>query len=348
MQEIDLKKYAWDAFFENAKKNISQKKLSHGRVLSVHKTKYELITEKGKILADIIGNLQFQKNPILKPAVGDWVLFEEKAATPVIQKILPRKTMLKRQKKHDTFPKIIAANVDYAFMVVSPGEDFNIQRIERTLIHLNEAKIKSVLLINKSDLINEGEKKSMEAKIRAMAYPLSYAFVSFLKGDDVKKISESMEIGKTYVLIGSSGVGKSSLINGLLGNTFLKTQGLSKKGKGKHTTTRRNLFLLPNDALIIDTPGTREFGIYGEKDEILRESFSLIEAYAQQCYFPNCSHHKEEHCAVRKAISDGILSEEVLRSYEKLKEESKLSAKSIRKKENRRNGSPARSVRRGE
>ena len=348
---IDLTQYGWERFFADAKKRSSHSNLEHGRVISVHKSRYEVITEIGLFSCEILGNLQFKKDPLLQPAVGDWVLLDRYKDTRIIVEILDRKSLLKRQKKHDRFPKPIAANIDRAIIVQSIGPDFNIKRIERILVHIYEAGIQPVIIINKIDLATPDVIQDIKQDLYNLNHDIDVMFTSYKTGEGIGNIQQSLKPGETIIFIGSSGVGKSSLINMMLGTHVQETQHITEStGKGKHTTTARRLFKLDNGTLVIDTPGTREFGMH-EDDSGVKESFEIIEYLATQCRFSNCSHDNEPDCAIRTAIENGALDHDTYERYQKLVHESSQTPKAIRQSSKqsslKRLSEPLRSIRRG-
>ncbi len=331
---IDLKQYAWDAFFAKAKNASKNSDLEHGRVISVHKSKYEVVTQDGVFSCDILGKIQYQKNPLSKPAVGDWVLMKKEKNTFVIYEILPRKTVLKRQKKHDRFPKPIAANVDTAVIVQAVGNDFSIKRLERILVHIYEAQMRPVVVINKIDVARHSEIEKIKKDLRELNQDIPVFFTSSRSGEGMSELLSFFKKGETIIFLGSSGVGKSSLINFFIGSNELKIQEvMSSTGKGRHTTTRRTLIRLDSGVLIIDTPGTREFGMYLDDELSLKESFAEIDTLAQQCQFSNCSHYNEPGCVVREALDSGQVKKEVYERYLLLQRESQKSAKQMRQGE---------------
>jgi len=349
---INLEQYAWDSFFADAKKASENGHLEHGRVLSVHKSKYEVVKSDGIFSCDIVGKLQFQKNPIHKPAVGDWVLIDRELDTFVILEVLARKSILKRQKKHDHFPKPIAANVDTAFVVQAIGSDFNIKRLNRILVHIHDAGIRPVVIINKIDLAKNGL-DIVKAELKNLDQDIPVFFTSHKTGEGVSELEKMLVPRETIIFIGSSGVGKSSLINHLFGEEILETQKITKlTGKGKHTTTVRRLIKLKNGALLIDTPGTREFGMHGDDYDALEQQFYEIEKIASLCRFKNCSHKNEEGCAIREALENGSLDKDHYERYLVLEQELSQTAKQMRQggkqsSKRRMKKYPTRSIRRG-
>ncbi len=357
---IDLKQYGWDDFFANAKKlacpsdsegTSENSNLEHGRIVSVHKSKYEVVISDGIFSCEILGNLQFQKDPLDKPAVGDWVLLGNEAGTRFISEILARKSLIKRQKKHDNFPKPIAANIDCAIVVQAIGPDFNITRLERILIHIIDAGVKPMIIINKIDL-DDGELDDIKSSLNKLNYNINILFTSYITGEGIDELQKILTPGETVIFVGSSGVGKSSIINSMLGHAMQVTREITDKtGKGKHTTTARRLILLNNGILVIDTPGTREFGMHSDDNAAIKQSFDYIEKIALECKFGNCGHSNEPGCAIRQSLENGDIDSENYERYLALQIESDQTAKQMRQSAKQSSkhqiDEPLRSIRRG-
>ncbi|MCI5051212.1 MAG: ribosome small subunit-dependent GTPase A [Candidatus Pacebacteria bacterium] len=322
-----LQKYGWNADLESTFQNSVNEKneLIPARVLSVHRTNYELITESGEIVAEITGNRLKDVDVYSKPIVGDWVAVSLGARdnANIIEEILPRRTILERRRAHsDTEVQIMATNVDTAVIVQSLAQDFNVNRLERVLTQLTDTNIKPLIVLNKVDLIDNIFKIHEDMESISSNVPVIYS--SFETGEGLSDIHNFLKPGETVVFIGSSGVGKSSIINTMLDEERQQLTGEVSdwSGKGKHTTTARKLFLLDNDVIVIDTPGTREFGLT-VGDEVLNQNFEIIENLALQCKFRNCNHDKEPECAVKNALESGELQQELFNNYKKLQEEIK-------------------------
>ncbi len=293
-----------------------------GRVLSQEKGLYRLISEEGELLAEVSGRFRHNAESASDfPAVGDFVMaelspYEGHAA---IQDILPRKSaFIRKAAGTGNTEQVVAANIDTVFICMSLNNDFNIRRLERYLSVAWDSGAVPAVVLTKSDLCTDiGEYVN---SVEQAAVGVDIVSVSAMEQEGYKKLLPYIRNGRTVAFIGSSGVGKSTLINRLLGEDRLTTNGLRNDDKGRHTTTRRELLLLEQGGMVIDTPGMRELGLW-EPEEGLSISFSDIEALAAMCRFQNCSHTNEPHCAVREAIDKGVLSEERLRSYRKLKAE---------------------------
>jgi len=323
-----LKKYGWNDVFETQFQNIvlEHKKpdVVPGRVISVHRTNYDVMTNDKQIVCEITGNRLKDKDPHSKPLVGDWVVVElgEHDNANIIIDILERRTVLERRKVHsDVDVQLIAGNVDTAILVQSLANDFNIARIERVLVQLADAKIKPLIILNKLDIAENIEQARDDMKRIDASIPVIYS--SFKTCEGLNLIEAFLESNETVIFIGSSGVGKSSIINTMLDDAEQqKTKEVSDySGKGKHTTTARKLFVLDNGVIVIDTPGTREFGLTGEDTEALNESFSQIEELSSRCKFRDCGHAKEPQCAIQNALASGELDSALFENYRKLEQE---------------------------
>jgi len=314
-----LMEFGWDTHFED--QLLEQYEV--GRVLLEHKHTYRIICEDGEYVAELTGKFRYEA--IEKgdyPAVGDWVsitkLPNEKKA--LIHTVLTRKSSFSRKVAGDkTVEQIVAANVDYLFLVNALNADFNVRRIERYLLLAYESGAMPVVILTKSDLCEDVEQKIMETEAVAIGVPI-FA-VDSLQQTGIDQLQQFLQPGKTIALIGSSGAGKSTLLNALIGNEVAKTGGIRESdSKGKHTTTHRELFQLSTGALVIDTPGMRELQLW-EGSGAMHATFSDIEEIAQKCRFRDCQHENEPGCAIRAAIDEGTLEEARLFSYRKLQKE---------------------------
>jgi ribosome biogenesis GTPase / thiamine phosphate phosphatase len=293
--------------------------LEVGRVTSQQKGIYTLLSLQGEFQAKLTGKFYYEaKTTEELPAVGDWVAFmplDNKQA--IIEKVLPRTSKFSRKKAGDEAEEqIIAANIDYLFIVSSLNADLNLNRLERYLLLCWESGASPVIILSKTDVCENLQEKIAEVESVAMGVPI--VPVSSYEYSGMDKLTPYLSQGKTVALVGSSGVGKSTLLNSLSGKSVQDVKEIREKdSKGKHTTTHREMFLLEIGAFIIDTPGMRELQMWEGNDGISTQ-FKDIEEYAELCRFRDCMHEDEPHCAIRNAITQGLLSQERYLSYQKL------------------------------
>lgn len=292
-----------------------------GRVTRENRERYIVSTGDAEYEAEITGNLRFSANLRADfPAVGDWVtmtVYDTEQA--IIHKVLPRKTVLERQAVGKYGEKqIIAANIDVAFIVQAINNNFNINRLERYLTICYSAGIDPVLLISKIDLSLEKEVTDAVTILERRDKKVKYFLLSNVTNQGVDRITEFMQAGKTYCVIGSSGVGKSTLINNLLKKNILKTGEISHStNKGRHITGHRELFVLENGGIIIDTPGMKELGMT-DNEEGVKTTFQDIHEISLNCKFPDCRHINEAGCAVIEALENGTIDRESLENFRKI------------------------------
>ena len=314
-----------DWFLERAEES-QVNEYSIARVTAVNKDNYIIRNEEMEIPAEITGKIRYGAESALDfPAVGDWVQVQyfDDNTHAIIHDILPRKSVLKRKvagKKIDY--QLIASNIDTAFIMQSLDIDFNIRRLDRYLIMVNESKIEPVILLSKRDLITEEELKQRTSDIESMKYDYDTVVFSNTTGERLDDIKNLIKPGETYCLLGSSGVGKTTLLNSLIGQDLYATRAVREKdGKGRHETARRQLTVLKQGGLIIDTPGMRELANIGV-DTGIDETFADISTLVEDCYFKDCTHTNEPGCSVLEAIEKGDICEERYQSYLKLRKES--------------------------
>lgn len=297
------------------------------RVTAVDRGRYIIRNEQREIPAELTGRYLYSaESPTDLPCVGDWVFvqYRDSGAHASIHHILPRKSFLRRKTPGRNIEfQMIAANIDVAFIVQSCHFDFNVRRLERYLVMVNEGHIEPLVLLTKTDLVTPTALEELGGKIRLAGIGAKIVALSNVTGVGIDLIREIMIPGKTYCLLGSSGVGKTTLINQLVGKAGLETREVSHTGEGRHTTTRRQLIVLEHGGLLIDMPGMRELGVLGASEGI-DDSFADIRELSKSCRFADCSHTKEPGCAIQMAIERDELNKEHLQSYLKLKKESKF------------------------
>lgn len=295
-----------------------------GRVIVEHKERYILQSAEGTFNAEITGNLRFSAASRADfPAVGDWVKFTKMdEQNVIIIEIYPRYSVLERQAVGKSGEvQIIASNIDCAFLVQAVGHDFNLKRLERYLSLCYSSNIEPIIILSKIDLIPNNEIESLLQQISERIKDVHVIAVSCETKVGFKELELKMEAFQTYCFIGSSGVGKSTIINHLSEDEILKTGAISAStNKGKHTTSHRELFVLSNKSIVIDTPGMREVGVTDQSQGI-EMTYDQITELAQQCRFGDCTHTNEKGCAVLESIDNGDLSEDVYDNYQKLKRE---------------------------
>jgi len=304
------------------------------RVVGQYKDLYKVAIENGEIMAEISGKLRYLSDALPDyPAVGDFVVLDREdglSGNAIIQAILSRKSIFIRRAAGTTQDvQVIAANIDTVFICMSLNNDFNLRRLERYLAITWDSGAIPVVVLTKSDLCLDLQSRLSE--VEGIAAGVEIIVTTSMSEDGYKAITEYIRTGQTVAFLGSSGVGKSTLINRLLGEDFIKTKEIRKDDKGRHTTTTRELILIPTGGAVIDTPGMRELGVESAN---LAKAFSDIDDFAMTCRFDDCQHEREPGCAVRQAIQEGLISEERLASYQKLKKEAKydgLNSKQIEK-----------------
>ena len=321
----NIEKLGFDKWFQN---NVDPEILDSfeiARVIAVHKDSYTITTGENDVFAELVGKMLYSAaSPIEYPAVGDWVLtnFYDENTFSIIHEILQRKSLLKRKtpgKKVDF--QLIAANIDVAFIVQSLDENFNLRRLERYLVMINESNIQPIVLLSKSDLLTTEEVASKIDEIQKIMPRLHVLPFNNENESGLKSVKDLLESGLTYCLLGSSGVGKTTLINNLIGESIFKTKTVSKKeSKGRHATTHRQLIKLNCGAMVVDTPGMRELGNFSIETG-LDETFAEITELSEKCQFNDCTHVNEKCCAILSAVEDGQLSEKRYQNYIKMNKE---------------------------
>jgi ribosome biogenesis GTPase / thiamine phosphate phosphatase len=295
-----------------------------GRVIAEHKERYIIRTDKGEFEAEITGNIRFTaKGREDFPAVGDWVaLTTYDSDYAIIHKILPRFSIIKRQAVGQFGEiQIIATNIDYAFVVQAVDRDFNINRLERYLTLCNSSKVSPIIVLSKIDLIKEPQISEILENIKVRIKNVPIIAISNESQDGYDTIKATIEKGKTYCLLGSSGVGKSTLLNNLYGKTLMRTDTISQStNKGRHVTSHRELIILENGGIIVDNPGMREVGI-ADSAGGLEITFNNIVSLSQNCKFKDCTHTNEIGCYVLEAIEKGEIEKASYENYLKMERE---------------------------
>ncbi len=296
------------------------------RVITVNKDSYTIDNGKGEVSAEVTGKLLFSADsPLDYPATGDWVFakYFDNDSFAIISEIVPRKSILKRKTSGKKIEfQLIATNIDTGLIVQSLDNNYNLRRLERYLVMIIQSNIQPIVLLSKSDLLPVSEIDKKVDEIHALYPDIRVLPFSNEDNTNLKYVKELLVPKKTYCLLGSSGVGKTTLINNLLDGMRLKTHSVREKdGKGRHITTRRQLIKLKNGAMIIDTPGMRELGNFAV-DTGIHGTFDEITELSNQCRYNDCSHTQEQGCSILAALKDGIISQERYQSFIKLNKES--------------------------
>jgi ribosome biogenesis GTPase len=310
-----LEALGWDATLASALEQLAEDNLIPARVAAQHRGEYVLFAEDGELRAKAAGRMFYDREVGGQlPAVGDWV-----GVTPsrTITSILPRRSAFVR--KHagkDSTEQVLATNVDTAFLLAGLDDDFSLRRLERYVTTAWESGASPVVVLTKTDLCPDVGAALLA--VESVAIGVAVHPISNLSGEGLESLTELLEPGRTIVLLGSSGVGTSTLLNRLAGADVMETRAVAADGTGRHTTTHRELVVLPSGGLVIDTPGLRELQFW-EGD--LSSAFEDVEALAADCRFRDCAHAREPGCAVLAAVDDGTLELDRLRSWRKLQRE---------------------------
>jgi ribosome biogenesis GTPase len=322
--EMRLEDLGYNDEIENFRMELNLENFEIGRVISEHRERYIIKTINGEFEAEITGNMRFNaKNRADFPAVGDWVtLTTYESDFAIIHNILPRFSTIKRQAIGQFGEvQIIATNIDYAFLVQAVDRDFNINRLERYLTICNSSKVKPIIILTKTDLIDEIQINEIvnSIKIRIKNVPIIPISNETKKGYEA--INTIIEKGKTYCMLGSSGVGKSTLLNNLSGKMVMRTDAISlSTNKGKHVTSHRELIILENGGILIDNPGMREVGI-ADTASGLETTFDRIGRLSGNCRFKDCTHTNEKGCSVLEAVEKGEIDKASYENYLKMERE---------------------------
>jgi ribosome biogenesis GTPase / thiamine phosphate phosphatase len=312
--DSQLHRLGWDDGWEAAFAEHRSLGLEPARVAIQHRGAYDLIGETGELRASAANRLVREEN---LPAVGDWVGLD--LTTNLIEAVLPRRTSISRKEVfHVTREQILAANIDVAFLVQALPLDFNVRRLERYLAMAWESGAQPVVLLTKTDLVDDVGPFLDDVEAVTLGACPAHA-LSAVTGEGIDELATWFRGNRTAVLLGSSGVGKSTIVNALAGEELLATQEVRADDQaGRHTTTRRELILLPGGGIVLDTPGIRELQLW---DADLGQTFGDIEEIARRCRFSDCAHDREPGCAIRDALAEGSLPHDRWQSYVKLQRE---------------------------
>lgn len=325
---MTLDSYGWSETLQRQFETHAAAGHSPARVLVQQRGLYEVVTPAGEATARLSGRFSREADAGAYPVAGDWVAaaLRPQEASATIHHLLPRRSVFVRKAVGGggAAAQVVAANVDVAFLVASLNADLNARRIERYLATAWESGASPVVVLTKADLCNDCDAR--RAEIEAVALGVPVHVVSALTGQGLEALRDSFAPGQTAALVGSSGAGKSSLVNALAGAQLMATQAIREHdARGRHTTTHRQLVLLPNGRLVLDTPGMRELGLW-DADAGVAATFADVEALAEQCRFRDCAHGTEPGCAIRAALDKGSLDQGRWRSYGKLRRELARSA----------------------
>jgi ribosome biogenesis GTPase len=314
----NLTKYGWTDELDAIWNNFSQRNGRPGRVIADFGTSLKVALPE-IVTAELSGKLAHYGSRQDAPKVGDWVAVNvSDNGNAVIEAVLPRQSEIARKAAgHKTAKQVIAANIDIAFVVLALDSNFNIDRLRRFLYQLSISNIDPIIVLNKADKARD----IAQYKQQLHLFDLPIVSTIATEGQGVKEILQFIKPGKTAVLLGSSGVGKSTLTNQLLGREAQKTQAIRESDEsGRHTTVHRELFILPDGGLLIDMPGIRELQLWGTQDD-LDEDFDDIVFLARQCKFSTCQHGSDDGCAIQRALKDGTLEQSHYQAYIKMKNE---------------------------
>lgn len=318
-----LRQFGWSDALEQHFTPYAAQNLIPARVIIQQRGLYGIVTDLGELSATLAGRLAHDAGDGALPVTGDWVAVQARPSegSATIQHVLPRRTTFTRRASGPGAPRgqVVAVNVDIALLAASMNADLNARRIERYLATAWESGADPVVVLTKADMCSDAEARVAEIEAVAMGAPV--LAVSAVTGAGLEALRTHLEPGRTAVLLGSSGVGKSTLVNALAGREQMATQAIREDdARGRHTTTHRELVLLPSGALILDTPGMRELGLW-DAGEGMSTAFADIEALAAQCHFRDCGHDTEPGCAIVAALESGALDAARWRAYGKLQRE---------------------------
>ncbi|KIE22568.1 GTPase RsgA [Vibrio sinaloensis] len=316
-----LQQLGWKPYFQQQLDLTELETQSIGRVVEQHRSQVIVMTDSGRVTLTLTPKSD-------RVCVGDWVTFDDQHR---LSRVLERRSLFQRKaagSKLDT--QLIAANIDSVFIVCSLNDDFNLNRIERYLALAKEAEVEPIVVLTKADQCEEVSEK--QSKVQKLDPLLLVHAINALDAEHLNELSGYCATGKTIALLGSSGVGKSTLVNGLMGNETMATGTIREDdSKGRHTTTYRSLQWLPHGGLLMDTPGMRELQL-SACEQGISEAFSEITELAEQCKFSDCSHTSEPGCAILRALEEGKLEQRRLDSYLKLMREQAFNSATLAEK----------------
>ena len=320
----NLDTWGWTAREDALFQPHAQEGRQPGRVLAEHRGSYVVITDRGEVTATVSGRFRYDSATLEDyPAVGDWVVVEmsDDSGSAVIQRVLPRATRFARPARGDAAQaQVVAANVDVVLLVTGLDHDFNVRRLERYLALAWSSGAEPVLVLNKADVCDDVPGRIADATQVASGVPVRV--ISATEHEGLDSLTPLLGPGRTVALVGSSGVGKSTIVNALLGHERQATGEVrAMDQRGRHTTTSRELLLMPSGALLIDSPGMRSVGMW-DAEPGLADAFADIDEIAANCRFNDCTHESEPGCAVLRAIADGSLARARFESQRKLARES--------------------------
>lgn len=330
--KIKIEDLGYDPFFESGRQRLGFAEFAPARIVAEYRGAYKVKNEKGEYLAKITGKQMFEAQSREDyPAVGDWVVITDLGeGQAVINGLLPRLTIIKRKHgdKNKTGEKsnlqIIAANINTAFVVQAVGRDYSLNRFERYFALAQDGRVEPAIILNKIDLVPKEELDLKLAELKNRFGNIDIFLASAANGLGIDGLKSYISKGKTYCFLGSSGVGKSSLINKLLGEDAIKTEEIGLgTNRGKHVTTAREMYFLKNGGIVIDNPGMREVGLT-DASQGIDSFFDEITALAKQCKYADCTHTQEPGCQVVKAVKEGKLDKEKYANYINLKKEAEF------------------------
>ncbi|MFC1925137.1 ribosome small subunit-dependent GTPase A [Chloroflexota bacterium] len=332
--KLSLEDIGYSDFFDDHYKNRFDENLTPARIIAEHKERYVVRNDTHELPAKITGkSIHRALSREDYPAVGDWVLITVPDETQaIIHEILPRRTTLKRKSADNSDIQIIASNIDTAFILQSPDRDYSLNRFERYITLAESENIQPVIILNKTDLISERDLEIKISEISNRFKNIEMHTTSTVTGKGIGELAKSIKQGLTYCFLGSSGVGKSSIINVILGKNLMETAEISSStNRGRHITTHRELFILEKGGILVDNPGMREIGIL-DSDTGITSVFSEIYNLSKNCRYSDCNHTWEPGCAVLKAVNSGDLDKSRYDNYTKLVKENEYNTMSTQEK----------------